>query len=67
MHVTLVLFLALASTYNASKAHNMLTLMVDLCFKSLDIMKTFVGREKMIQMVAKYDNKTLLPLMVATF
>jgi hypothetical protein len=29
--------------------------------------KTFVGREKVIQMVAKYDNKTMLPLLVVVF
>jgi hypothetical protein len=30
-------------------------------------MKTFVGREKVIQMVAEYDSKTLLPLLVVAF
>ncbi len=51
----------------ASKAHNMLALMFDPRFKSIDVMKTFVGRERMIQMVAKYDNNTLLLLLVVTF
>jgi hypothetical protein len=60
-------FLAFASTYNASKAHNMLALMLDPHFKSLDVVKTFVGWEKVIHMVAKYNNKTLLPLLVVTF
>jgi hypothetical protein len=60
-------FLAFASTYNVSKAHNTLALMWDLHFKSFDVVKTFVGQEKMIQRMAKYDNKTLLLLLVATF
>jgi len=59
-------FFAFSSTYITTKAHNMLTLMLDLHFKSLDVVKGFVGREKVIQMVAKYDNKSLMPLLVAT-
>ncbi len=57
-------FLAFASNYNASKAHKKLALMLDPHFKLLNVMKTFVGWEKVIQMVAKYDNKTLLLLLV---
>jgi hypothetical protein len=45
----------------------MLTLMLDLHFKSLNVVKGFVRREKIIQMVAKYDSKSLMPLLVATF
>jgi hypothetical protein len=45
----------------------MLALIWDPHFKSLDVVKTFVGQEKMIQMVAKYDDKILLLLLVATF
>jgi hypothetical protein len=29
--------------------------------------KGFIGREKMIQMVVEYDNRTLMPLLVAIF
>ncbi len=60
-------FLVFTSSYNASKAHNMLALMLDLRFKSFDVVKAFVGRAKMIQIVAEYDNKTLLPLLVVAF
>jgi hypothetical protein len=48
VQVILIPFLAFASTYNANKAHNMLTLMLYPHFKSFDVVKTFVGREKMI-------------------
>jgi hypothetical protein len=67
VQATLAPFLAFASNYNASKAHNMLALMLDPHFKSFDVVKTFVGREKVIQMVAKYNSKTLLPLLVVVF
>ncbi len=67
IQATLAPFLAFASNYDASKAHNMLALMLDRHFKSFDVVKTFVGREKVIQMVAEYDSKTLLPLLVVAF
>jgi hypothetical protein len=50
--VVLVPFFTFAFTYIATKAHNMLTLMQDMCFKSLDVVKGFVGRAKVIQLVA---------------
>jgi len=37
-------FLSFASTYSVSKAHNMLVLMLDLHFKSINVVKTFVRR-----------------------
>jgi hypothetical protein len=42
----LVPFLAFASTYIATKTQNML--MLDSRFKSLDVVKGFVGRAKII-------------------
>jgi hypothetical protein len=65
--VILTPFFAFASTYVTTKSHNMLALMLDLHFKSLNVVKGFVGRAKIIQMVARYDNKSLVPLLVATF
>jgi hypothetical protein len=63
----LVPFLAFTSSYNVNKVHNMLTIMLDPHFKSLDVVKVFVGWAKVIQIVAKYGNKTLLPLLVLLF
>jgi hypothetical protein len=57
-------FLAFASTYILVKAHNMFVLMLDPRFKSLDILKSFVRRAKVIHMVTKYDTKSLMPLLV---
>jgi hypothetical protein len=62
--VILAPFLAFTSSYNVSKAHTVLTLMLDMCFKSLDVVKVFVGQEKVIQIVVEYDSKTTLPLLV---
>ncbi len=67
VQVFLVPFLAFASTFSASKVHNMLVLILDPHFKSLDAMKVVVRRAKVIQMVVEYDTKTLMPLLVAAF
>lgn len=52
---------------SVSKVHNMLVLILDPHFKSLDVMKVVVGRAKLIQVVVEFDTKTLMPLLVATF
>lgn len=44
----LVPFLSFTYTYSASKVQNMLALMLDPCFKSLEVLKTFLGRATMI-------------------
>jgi hypothetical protein len=46
--VVMVPIFAFASTYIATKADDMLTLMLDLHLKSLDVVKGFVGRAKAI-------------------
>jgi hypothetical protein len=63
----LVPFCDFASTYDASKAHNMLALMLDQQFKSFDVVKAFVEWAKVIQMVIEYDNKILLPFLMVVF
>jgi hypothetical protein len=65
VQVILVPFLAFKSSYNASKAHNMLAIMLD--FEFVDVMKVFVRLAKMIQIIVEYDSKTLLPLLVVSF
>jgi hypothetical protein len=55
------------SSYNASKAHNMLAFMLDPHFKSLDVVKVFFEQANVLQVVAKYDIKTLMPLLVVAF
>jgi hypothetical protein len=60
-------FLSFATIYTPSKAHKMLALMLDPCFKCMDAVKAFVGWAKVMEMVAKYDTKSLMLLLVATF
>ncbi len=55
------------SSHNASKAHNMLAFMLDPHFKSLDVVKVSFEQTNVLQIVAKYDIKTLMLLLVAAF
>jgi hypothetical protein len=36
-------------------------------FKSFDVVRGFIGRAKVIQMVVEYDNRALMPLLVVVF
>ncbi len=44
----LVALLAFTSIYDATKVCNMLALILDLSFKSLDVLKTFIKRATVI-------------------
>jgi hypothetical protein len=44
----LIPFLSFTYTYSVNNTQNMLELMLDQCFKSLEVVKTFVGRATMI-------------------
>jgi hypothetical protein len=59
--------MASTSSYNVSKAHNMLAFMLDPHYKSLDVVKVFFEQANVLQIVAKYDIKTLMPLLVVAF
>jgi hypothetical protein len=48
-------FLAFGSTYNQTKAHNMLAIMFDPHFKNMKVMWDFVGHAHAIQIVTNYD------------
>jgi hypothetical protein len=63
----LIPILSFATTYTPSKAHNMLALMLDPHFVCMDVVKVFVGWEKVMEMVVEYDTKFLMSLMVASF
>ncbi len=46
------------------KVHNMLFLMLDLRFKNLCLMFTFIGFKQSKGIVEKYDGKTMYPMFV---
>jgi hypothetical protein len=45
----------------------MLALILKPWYKFLDVVKALVGRAKIIHMVAKYDSKALMPLLLTIF
>jgi len=53
-------FLSFLNKYENKKAHNMISLMLDIRFKSLCIISSFVGREQGVALVKKYDKKNLV-------
>ncbi len=57
-------FLSFLKVYDKRKAHNMISLMLDLRNKSLHIVSSFVGREQGVALVEEYDRKSLYLIMV---
>ncbi len=54
-------FLGFMNSYNASKAHNMLALMLDLHFKDLSLVGDYVDHTSTIEIACAYDVHFLLP------
>jgi hypothetical protein len=52
-------FLSFLKKYEEKKDHNMFSLMLNPQFKSLCLVSSFVGCEKGIFIVEKYDQKSL--------
>jgi hypothetical protein len=57
-------FLSFLKKYENKKAHNMISLILDLRFKSLGIISSFVGKEQGVVLVEEYDRKSLYPMLV---
>jgi hypothetical protein len=50
--------------YDKRKAHNMISLMLDLRYKNLCIISSFVGKEQGVVLVEEFDRKSLYPMLV---
>jgi hypothetical protein len=57
-------FFSLLNVYDKKKTHNMISLMLDLKYKSLHIVSSFVEREQGVALVEEYDKKSLYPMLV---
>jgi hypothetical protein len=57
-------FLSFLKKYENMKAHNMISLMLDLRFKRHHIISSFVGREQGVVLIEEYDRKSLYPMLV---
>jgi len=57
-------FLSFLKKYENKKAHNMIFLILNLRFKSLYIVSSFVGKKQGVSLVEEYDKKSLYPMLV---
>jgi hypothetical protein len=57
-------FLPFSKSYIIAKAHNMLAIMLDFCFKNMKIIRDFLGNSLALQIVVEYNVKIVYPLLV---
>jgi hypothetical protein len=60
-------FLKFLEVYNSHQIHNMLSIMLDPYFKSLQVVKNYVGCEDYIHLAFKYDSHTIILLLMMVF
>jgi hypothetical protein len=53
--------------YSHFKAHNMLVIMLDLCYKNNSCIWEFLGGSIIAKIVAKYDIKIMCPLLLQVY
>jgi len=58
-------FLSFQKMFDERKVHNMFALMLDMRYKNLIIVSTFVNKELGVAIV-EYDKKTLFPMLFKT-
>jgi hypothetical protein len=63
----LKLFLAFTFSFQPYNAHNMLVLILDPHFKSLQIIWDYVGVKVAMQIVIEYDHKVLILLLLTIY
>ncbi len=49
--------------FYSDQVHNMFVIMLDLRFKSLQVVEILVGRGNAIQLISKYDLKAIIPFL----
>jgi hypothetical protein len=57
-------FLAFAFSLQPQSAHKMLVLMLDPCFKKLQLIQNYVTLEMVMEIVVEYDRTILMPLLL---
>jgi hypothetical protein len=57
-------FLSFLKVYDKRKTHNMISLMLDLRYKSLHVISSFIGKEQGVAFVKEYDRKSLYLMLV---
>lgn len=60
-------FLEFLKTFDSYQVHNMLALILDPCFKFLQVVEIFVGCSNAIRFITKYDVKNIIPFFMIVF
>jgi hypothetical protein len=60
-------FFSFLLSFQECKAHNMLNMMLDPCFKGLGLVIQYVGKEKTTLIASEYDMYVLFPLLVHVY
>ncbi len=63
----LLLVISVMHVVDKKKGHNMLALMLNLGYKSMCLMTSYLGHEVATKLVVNYDEKLLLPLLFAFY
>jgi len=57
-------FLSFIVYFQPAKAHNMLAMMLDLCYKGVRLVIWYVSKERVLHIASEYDRQVLLPFLV---
>jgi len=57
-------FLNFLKAFDSNQVHNMFSLILDPCFKSLWVVESFVGHGNVIHLAIEYEMKKIIPLLM---
>jgi hypothetical protein len=60
-------FLSFMASFQKAKAHNMLAMMLNPCFKGLGLVIQYVGKERTLHIVGEYDCQVLFPFIICAY
>ncbi len=60
-------FLSFMASFQKAKAHNMLAVMLNPCFKGLGLVIQYVGKERTLHIVGEYDCHVLFPFIICAY
>jgi hypothetical protein len=58
-------FLGFAKTFFRDRVHNMVALMLDPCFKGMDCIMDYIGRDQATTLMYQYDDLIMMPMLKA--
>ncbi len=56
-------FLSFIESFSQERTHNMVALMLDACFKGMDCIMDYIGKDQAAILVQQYDDITVMPLL----